>query len=266
MNWNSNLPKLPKNNPSLLIIDDSADVVEMLSDLFEDDYICMRAMDGQDGINKTIELIPDIVLCDVNMPRKSGLEVVVELKNDSRTRLIPIILLSGYNTRENRLEGLQAMADDFVAKPFDFEELRIKMSNLLKIRHEIKMHEPEDIIFKELGLDTERYSHNERHLMEFMVSYFANNYSNRKLDVQNISDQMDLSIRQLQRKIKSITGHTPMDLLRFYRLKQSAQLLIRHSSIAEVSEACGFRSPNYYCTCFKDYFQMTPSQYQKRNK
>lgn len=251
--------------PSLLIIDDSDEVVEFISELFSDEYSCIKAADGQEGVALAEEIIPDIILCDVQMPKKSGLDVVRELKNNPETRYTPIILLSGYNTRENRLEGLRAMADDFLAKPFDYEELRIKMSNLLKIRNEILSNDPQDFLHKELGLDAQSYSHDQRSFIEFMIEYFSSHYSDKDLDVKNIAEHMDISVRQLQRKIKAITSISPMDLLRIYRLRQSSQLLLRHGSIAEVSEACGFSSPNYFCTCFKDYFNVTPSSFQKSN-
>jgi AraC-like DNA-binding protein len=85
------------------------------------------------------------------------------------------------------------------------------------------------------------------------------------MDVKHLAESLSISVRQLQRRIKSSTSYSPMDLLRIFRLRQASQLLLRHNSIAEVSEACGFRSPNYFCTCFKNYFKVTPSNYQKNN-
>ena len=253
-----------KELPCLLIIDDSPDVVQFMIDLFEDEYTCVTADDGNDGIIKAEQLLPDIILCDVRMPNKSGMEVVRELKSHPQTRLIPIILLSGFNTRENRLEGLRAMADDFIAKPFDFEELRIKMNNLLHLRSELKTTEHENIIQKHLGLDISEYSRDQRAFIESCLLFIEQHYIEKELDVAQMADKLGLSIRQLQRKVKDITKFSPMDLVKIYRLRKSAKLLQRHSSIAEVAESCGFGSPNYFCTCFKDYFTQTPSQYQKK--
>lgn len=263
MRGDSEYQQISSTLPSLLIIDDSDEVVELISALFAKDYLCLKAVDGQEGISKAEQLIPDIILCDVHMPKKSGLDVVRELKSNPNTRFTPIILLSGYNTRENRLEGLRAMADDFLPKPFDYEELRIKMSNLLRVRKDYLSNESHDVLQQELGLDTKNYSHDERYFLEQLLDHLVNNYSNRDINVKQIAESLNVSVRQLQRKIKSITGFSPMDLLRIFRLRQSAQLLVRHNSISEVSEACGFMSPNYFCTCFKDYFQITPSNYQK---
>ncbi len=257
------LHNIYKELPTLLIIDDFEEIVNFISEFFSEEYNCLTAEDGVGGIAVAESSLPDIILCDVRMPKMSGLEVVNTLKKNPLTRYIPIILLSGYNTRENRLEGLRAMADDFLAKPLDYEELRIKMANLLKKRKEFLKKEPKDYLKNEIGIDTQGYNPDERHFLEAMVDHLANYYSNKKLDVENIAHHMEISVRQLQRKIKAITGIPPMDLLRIYRLRQSAQLLVRHNSIAEVSEACGFRSPNYYCTCFKDYYNITPSAYQK---
>lgn len=250
--------------PKLLIIDDSESLVIFITDLFSEEYACIHASDGEEGISKAERLNPDIILCDVKMPKVSGLDVVRTLKSNPVTRLTPIILLSGYNTRENRLEGLRAMADDFLSKPFDYEELRIKMSNLLAFRKSFQKNLNEDFLNIELGLDTSNYSNDHKQFIEHMLGCFIAKYSNQKLDVNYIAVHMDISVRQLQRRIKSITTLSPMDLLRIYRLRQSAQLLMRHKSIAEVAEACGFRSPNYFCTCFKDYFGITPSQHQKK--
>lgn len=258
------LQSVRRKLPKLLIIDDSEDIVEFLSDLFEDEYQCITAADGDDGVEIADKMLPDIILCDVQMPRKSGLDVVKELRNNPRTHFIPIILLSGYNTRENRLEGLRAMADDFIAKPFDYEELRLKMVNLLAIRAEIKKSESDDVLHAELGINCQLYTDEQHYFVEHMLEYFVLHYSDKLLDVKQIADHMSLSVRQLQRKIKAITTDSPMDLLRYYRLRQASQLLLRHRSIAEVAEASGFKSPNYFCTCFKDYFQETPSRYQKR--
>lgn len=251
--------------PRLLIIDDSKDVVDFLAELFSTSYECHIARDGVEGLEAANELIPDIIICDVQMPKMNGLEVVRILKSNQNTRYIPTILLSGYNTRENRLEGLRAMADDFVAKPFDYEELRLKMSNLLQLRQELQNTTPRDYITEAVDLDASKFSIKERELIEALIDFFAMNYPDNKLNIDMIADKLNYSVRQLQRKIKTITGSTPMDLLRTYRLKQAASALLRHKTISEVSEACGFSSPNYFCTCFKEHFNVTPRTYQKQN-
>jgi len=252
--------------PRLLIIDDSKDVVDFLAELFSTTYDCHFACDGVEGLEAANDLIPDIIICDVQMPKMNGLEVVRILKSNQNTRYIPTILLSGYNSRENRLEGLRAMADDFVAKPFDYEELRLKMSNLLQLRQELQNTPPRDYITEALDLNASEFSLKERELIEAMIDYFSTYYPDNKLNIDMVAKQLNYSVRQLQRKIKTITGSTPMDLLRTYRLKQAASALLRHKTISEVSEACGFSSPNYFCTCFKDYFELTPRSYQKLNK
>ena len=248
----------------LLIIDDSPDVTDFLSELFSESYECIVAADGIEGLQTANRIIPDIIICDVQMPRMNGLEVVRLLKSKRETRYIPTILLSGYNTRENRLEGLRAMADDFIAKPFDYEELNLKMSNLLQVRSEMMATEPEDYITQKLDLDPSAYNAKDRALIEEMIEFFAVHYPENKLNISQIANHLNYSVRQLQRKIKNITGISPMDLLRIYRLKQAAAALLRHKTISEVSEASGFSSPNYFCTCFKDYYEITPRKFQRQ--
>ncbi len=248
----------------LLIIDDSPDVTDFLSELFSETYECIIASDGIEGLQMANRIVPDIIICDVQMPRMSGLEVVRLLKSKRETRYIPTILLSGYNTRENRLEGLRAMADDFIAKPFDYEELNLKMSNLLQVRSEMMSSEPEDYITQKLDLDPSTYNVKDRALIEEMIEFFAVHYPENKLNIAQIASHLNYSVRQLQRKIKNITGLSPMDLLRIYRLKQAAAALLRHKTISEVSEASGFSSPNYFCTCFKDYYDTTPRKFQRQ--
>lgn len=248
----------------LLIIDDSPDVTDFLSELFSESYECIVAADGIEGLQTANRIIPDIIICDVQMPRMNGLEVVRLLKSKRETRYIPTILLSGYNTRENRLEGLRAMADDFIAKPFDYEELNLKMSNLLQVRSEMMATEPEDYITQKLDLDPSTYNAKDRALIEEMIEFFAVHYPENKLNISQIANHLNYSVRQLQRKIKNITTVSPMDLLRIYRLKQASAALLRHKTISEVSEASGFSSPNYFCTCFKDYYEITPRKFQRQ--
>ena len=248
----------------LLIIDDSPDVTDFLSELFSEQYECVIATDGIEGLQTANRILPDVIICDVQMPRMNGLEVVRLLKSKRETRYIPTILLSGYNTRENRLEGLRAMADDFIAKPFDYEELNLKMSNLLQLRSETMTTEPEDYITQNLDLNAADYNVKDRALIEDLIEFFSVHYPENKLNIAGIADHLNYSIRQIQRKVKTITGISPMDLLRIYRLKQAASALLRHKTISEVSEASGFSSPNYFCTCFKDYYDITPRKFQRK--
>ena len=120
------------------------------------------------------------------------------------------------------------------------------------------------MIQKHLGLETEGYTRDQQNFIESAISFIESHYIDKELDVAMLAQSMGFSVRQLQRKVKGITGLSPMDLVKIYRLRKAAKLLQRHDSIAEVAESCGFGSPNYFCTCFKDYFNQTPSHYQKK--
>jgi len=248
--------------PELLIIDDNADVRNFLRILLTDHYIISEAEDGVKGIQVATEQLPDLIICDVAMPLKDGYEVCNELKNTIATSHIPIILLTAKAEQEQRIEGLLKGADAYLTKPFDSEELKIRITNLIQQRETLKKKwtstsEDPDPIETHAPLDQE--------FLNSVLEFIKVNMSREDLDVEMIGREIGLSSRQLNRKLKALTDKTGSQLISHTRLKEAANLLKKDShTIAEITYATGHTSSSYFSTVFRKEYGVTPSQYRSK--
>ena len=247
---------------TILIVEDNPDMQNYLHDLLEEDYECMVAGNGKDGLEVAIEQVPDLVVSDVMMPEMDGYELTQILKEDQRTSHIPIIMLTARSDQESRLKGLRERADDYLIKPFNDEELSLRISNQLAARDIIKARFSGRIYLEE-PLSTE-LNERERDFLERFEALLTENYADPDLDIGIMASQMAVSTRQLQRKLKALTGHSPAEYLRAYRLKKAAGLLRKGGQITRVAMDVGFSSQAYFGTCFKAQFGLSPGQFQQK--
>lgn len=243
--------------PILLIIEDNKDLLYHQGKLFREEFQVELAADGQEGLEKALELIPDIIISDIMMSGKSGYEVCQQLKIDERTNHIPVILLTARAGQEEKIRGLKIGADDYVTKPYDQRELILRVRNQLEqIRTLQKQYSASSSIQQEiLPSSQEKFLQKLYEIIELQLS-------NRHFGINELSREVHLSRSQLFRKLKAITGKTPNSILRSYRLQRAKELLIEEDGNAtNVSYQVGFNNPNYFFKCFKDEFGMTPGQY-----
>lgn len=269
-NINFLMPSLPHDNimnademmddkPDLLIIEDNPDVLKYLQVCLVDYYRITTCMDGQRGIDKAIEMVPDLILSDVLMPVKDGLAVCRELKRHPITNHIPIVLLSAMVDAESRLAGLESGADVYLVKPFEKKELRMLLHNLLERRHalhtrysypatapplsEIEQIEPEDpFITKARAIVHEHLDETEFSVMHLYRAVF-------------------LSRTQLHKKLKALTGMSATHFIRHIRLSEAKELLKNPDlNITEIAYRVGFSDPNYFTRCFGEEFGESPSE------
>lgn len=245
----------------VLIVEDNPDMQNYLHDLLDQDYECLVAGNGQDGLEVALEQVPDLVVTDVMMPEMDGYELTQTLKEDQRTSHIPIIMLTARSDQESRLKGLRERADDYLIKPFDDEELLLRISNQLAARDIIKARFSGRIYLEE-PLSTELNERERKFLQRFEV-LLKQDHSDPNLDIGSMASRMAVSTRQLQRKLKALTGHSPAEYLRAYRLKKAAKLLKKGGQITRVALDVGFSSQAYFGTCFKAQFGLTPGQFQR---
>lgn len=246
---------------SVLIVEDNPDMQTYLHELLADDYECLVAGNGRDGLEVALEQVPDIVVSDVMMPEMDGYELTQALKEDQRSSHIPVIMLTARSDQESRLKGLRERADDYLIKPFDDEELLLRISNQLAARDIIKARFSGRIYLDE-PLSTE-LNERERQFLERFEELLQQDHADPNLDIGIMASRMAVSTRQLQRKLKALTGHSPAEYLRAYRLKKAAKLLKKGGQITQVAMDVGFSSQAYFGTCFKAQFGLTPSQFQK---
>jgi len=217
------------------------------------------------GIKFAKQEVPDLIISDIMMPEKDGFQVSEILKLDVRTSHIPIILLTARGDRESRITGWKSQVDEYITKPFDDEELLVRISNLLSIRALLRKRFSQSILQNDIdGLEKIRTEFGiiDRGFLDKFDQVIQSGFTMSQFGVKQIANQMSLSERQLQRKIKSLIDISPSEYLRNYRLNYSHQSLLRGKAIKAVAFDCGFSSVGYFSNCFKARFGVTPKQTQ----
>jgi signal transduction histidine kinase/ligand-binding sensor domain-containing protein/DNA-binding response OmpR family regulator len=245
--------------PAILIIEDNQSMQQYLVELLSQNYACTVAGDGAQGLEMGLEQQPDLILCDVMLPRMDGYQVSQSLKRDERTSHIPIVMLTARGDHESRLLGLKEKVDDYLAKPFDDEELLLRIRNILSAREALRKSLAKQI-FKGHVKTAELNSMEERFASK-LSEIIQDNYSDPHFRIEQLSSEMAMSERPLQRKLKSLTGYTPSQYLRKFRLRRAVEILPAGTPVNVVAEAVGFSSPAYFASCFKEEFGVSPTQY-----
>ncbi|NQZ08968.1 MAG: response regulator [Algicola sp.] len=248
----------------ILIIEDNIDMQHYIVDTLSTDYHCMVADNGKLGWEAAIEHSPDLIICDVMMPVMDGFTATRRIKEDMRTSHIPVIILTARGDRDSRLQGWRALADEFLAKPFDEQELLLRVQNLLSIRALFRQGVAGTIAAnKPLIMDKqEDVNPKDSEFLTRLESLLAKNYGQADFVIDDLADGLYMSKRQLQRKLKALTDYTPTEYLRIYRLQQANRLIAEGQQISDVTFHAGFSSHTYFGRCFKAYFKMTPSEFQ----
>lgn len=248
-----------KGAPVILIIEDNADVRNYVAKLLKDDFSIFQSINGEEGIQKAKEIVPDLIISDVMMPGKDGLQVCKELKGAVETDHIPIILLTARADQESKLGGLIKGADDYLLKPFDPIELKVRVSNLLKQRAKLKekyarllsLHPREIVIVSQDEL-----------FLKKAMEIVDKNLDDSDFTAEKFSVEMGMSRMQLHRKLTSLTDHSATAFVRHQRLIRAKQFLESGENVSQVAFMVGFGTPSYFTRAFKEEFGITPSQYQ----
>jgi len=247
-----------KDNSSVLIIEDNRNLQHYLVELLSPDYECDTASDGKDGLETAMDHLPDLILCDVMLPKMDGYEVSQTLKSDERTSHIPIIMLTARGDHESRLLGLREKVDDYLTKPFDDEELLLRIRNIFSARQALRERLASRLFEKD---DQSGLTPTDQKFLTKLNGVIQQNYPDTHFRIENLSSEMAISERPLQRKLKSLTGYTPSQYLREFRLKQAVELLPAGKPVNVIAELVGFSSPAYFASCFKDKFGVSPTDY-----
>ncbi|MDQ1352196.1 MAG: hypothetical protein QG657_2502, partial [Acidobacteriota bacterium] len=254
-----------EEKPLILVVEDNADLRHYLRSTFESGYRVLEAADGKEGWAKVTETVPDLVISDVIMPHMDGFELCRRIKEDPCTCHIPIILLTARDSHESILEGLQKGADDYIPKPFNMEILWARVKNLIELRRQLQERmksrmalQPDEISVSDM--DEEFY----KELQAAIEKHLAD----PELSVEGLANILYMGRTTLYRKILALTGETPNQFIRSYRLHRSVQLLkARAGNISEISMMVGFTNPAYFAHCFKEKYYTSPSDFNnEKNK
>jgi signal transduction histidine kinase/DNA-binding response OmpR family regulator/ligand-binding sensor domain-containing protein len=246
--------------PVVLVVEDHADLRAFIKNAIGRAAQVVEASDGDEGLQKAIELLPDLVISDVMMPRKDGYALCHELKTNELTAHIPVILLTAKAALDAKLKGLRSGADDYLTKPFSTEELLTRMDNLMAMRRKLMERwgkRPSDASADaEEGLSVPDWA-----FLKKLTLLIEMHLSDETLGVEEFAGKMHISRVQLHRKLKAITGITATDFIKNYRLDRAyAMLRNREGLVGEIALRVGFGNEKYFATVFKEKFGLPPSQ------
>ena len=247
---------------SMLIVEDNDELRAMLNNIFEPIYNIYTAANGQEGLDKTIEFQPDIVLSDLMMPVMSGSEMCSKIKNNFAVCHIPVILLTAQTAVEYNIEGLRLGADDYITKPFNIKTLITRCNNLVNGRKMLQEKFSHQTDFSPKLIATNNM---DREFLEKAQAVIEKYIDNVDFDVPFFSREMALGRTKLFSKIKGITGQTPNDFIITVKMKKAAALLNNNPefNITDITYMLGFSSPKYFAKCFKEQFGVSPSAFRK---
>lgn len=246
------------NRPTVLVIDDNTDIRQYERTLLQDEYVVLEAADGKEGLAVALKEVPDLVICDVMMPVMDGLEFTKQLKTNTATSHIPVIMLTAKNLEEHRAEGYEHGADSYITKPFHSKVLLARIENLLRQRQLLKnLYQGSKEAEKEIS--EAHLEDRDRQFLKQLQAIIQKNLSDSEFGVEDMGQQIGLSRVQLYRKVKAMTGSSVVDLLRKARLAKARRLLeTRSMSVSEVAYEVGFSAPSYFTKCFKEEYGMLP--------
>ncbi|MEM9548687.1 MAG: helix-turn-helix domain-containing protein [Bacteroidota bacterium] len=257
--------KKTKDLPLILVIEEYADLMNSLESVVDDKYRLEKVSTGTEGILMAHEISPDIIVSDVVLPDKSGIQVCRILKNDERTSHIPIILSTTKDNTDSRLAGFGVGADAYIIKPIQKEELLIRLKKLLELRQNLKK-KYFDIALSKLTIGSPFHKNSaENKFINSAVKVVSENLNNANFGNSELARKMTLSESQLNRKIKALTGKTLSLFIREIRLNHAKTLLLSDDkNISEIAYEVGFNDPAYFSRTFSQTFGISPSRYRSQ--
>ena len=274
----------------MLLVEDNQELRSFLRSIFASTYRVVEASDGMEGWSKALKYLPDIIISDVMMPEKDGIEMTRELRADMTTSHIPIILLTAKTTIESKLEGLEYGADDYITKPFSATYLQARVENLLMQRKKLQNFyrdslthvtvsetlvaqgetlaghasaEPVSSPAEEPAMP--EMSPNDRKFMDKLVDLMEQNMDNGELVVDDLVRELAVSRSVFFKKLKTLTGLAPIEFIKEMRIKRAAQLIeTGEFNMTQISYMVGINDPRYFSKCFKAQVGMTPTEYREK--
>jgi|TARA_R100000750_G_scaffold16252_1_gene10687 signal transduction histidine kinase/DNA-binding response OmpR family regulator len=250
---------LPEDAPTILVIDDSKDIRDYVSSIFEYTFTVHTASNGKEAFEIAIEVIPDIVISDVMMPGEDGFTFTKHLKEHQLTSHIPVILLTAKTQITSKLEAMGIGADAYITKPFNSQLLKASVENLIENRRRLQQRFAQEVVLmpKDIAISSA-----DEKFLDLLQKVLDKNITDSNFTIEDFGKEMGVSRMQLHRKLKALTGQSASEFLKTQRLKLALKLLKEKKiSIAEVGYTVGFNDPSYFTKCFKQEFGRSPSEY-----
>ncbi|MBR3853501.1 MAG: response regulator, partial [Tidjanibacter sp.] len=261
----------PEGAQKILLVEDNSEVRAFIYNNLIDTYRVVEAADGQEALEKIASEQPDIVITDLMMPKMDGIELVNHIRKDFETSHIPVVMLTAKQTPEERIRAMKYGADGYITKPFSMELLLAKIDNLLSQRR---------ILFEKMSKGSARnriveaipksdvvVTNKDERFLQQIMAWIEENIENSELTIDDMASHMLIGRTTLYNKIKSLTGKSPVELIKEYRITKSEMLLrTGQFAVSEVAYKVGFSDPGYFSRCFKEQYKSSPVEYLKKHK
>ncbi len=247
---------------SILYIEDNKELLDFISLKLSADY-SIYTSDGTNAIERALELIPDVIICDLNLPDKNGFEICEILKKDLRTSHIPVIILTASDNPESYSKALESGADVFLTKPFNLKSLTQSIKSLLFNREKVRFYYSNNIV-NIVNNENANFGISEQDFLRKLNELIEKNIDKSLYTVEDLAKDLNISRVQLYRKVKAILGISISDHINNIRLEKSKELLLNsNQNISEIAYSLGFSSPNYFSTSFKNKYGLSPKEFKK---
>lgn len=256
---------------TMLLVEDNLELRFFLRSIFSSQFRVIEAADGMEGWTKALNFVPDIIISDVMMPEKDGIELTKELRTNITTSHIPIVLLTAKVSIESKLEALELGADDYITKPFSSTYLQARVENLLTQRRKLQELYRDNLMNipssqeKESEVVQPELSSNDRKFMDKLLELMEKNMDNGEMVVDDLVQELAVSRSVFFKKLKTLTGLAPIEFIKEMRVKRAAQLIeTGEYNMTQISYMVGINDPRYFSKCFKQKFGMTPTEYKDK--
>lgn len=242
----------------VLVVDDAEMIRTLVRSFLEKTHEILEAEDGEEGLAMAMERKPDLIITDLMMPEMDGYQLIRAIRANDGINHIPVIMLTSVDTELNKLEGYKLGIDAYLVKPFTADELAVRVDNLIRnrrltIEHINRTHRLKGADYDGMSIDNE--------FIHKMDRFIEKNLSNPDLKVHDIAEALSMSLPTFERRLKNLFGTTPKLYIRDYRLTKAAQMLKqRRGNVSEIASFCGFDNNSYFAVCFKEKYQITPSE------
>jgi len=252
---------LSGNHKIVLILEDNLDVRNYISELLKTEYKVIEASNGEEGILKARDEIPDLIITDVMMPQMDGYEFSNKIRADEKTSHIPIIMLTAKAALDDKIAGLKTGVDAYITKPFSAKELKVRVKNLIYQREQLRKRFARSTFIKPSEVSAVSA---DRQFLEKTIKTIENHFEDEKFSIDKLAEEVNMSISQLNRKLNALVAQPAGQLMRSLRLQRAADLLKQNTgSIAEICYKVGFNNQGYFTRTFKKQFGISPSEYKK---
>lgn len=253
-----------KKQSTILVVEDNRDLNNYICSCLADKYNVIGVTNGEDALAKAVYLLPNLIITDLMMPKMNGIELIQQLKKDMNTSHIPIIMVTAKTGTDDIREGYAAGADEYITKPFDASILKVRVDNLIQNREKLKELYSKNFSLESLGVDVTSV---DEKFMQKLYATLQQNIANSDLNLDAFCKELGLSKSNLYRKIKQITGYSPNEFIRNFRLETAAKMLKETDmTITEVYCAVGYNSLAYFSNCFKALYGMSPTEFKNKQE